>query len=124
MSLKEKTEAIKMKAKEVKGKIVDGTKKVGKAVVKVAETNPGAVVTLAFSVGGAIIGMITGAANAESRKYEMCKVEDEVTGLDYLTSHPLTNSEILELSDRMVDGQTTGEALENMGVLRNEKKRR
>lgn len=120
MSLKEKTDAMKEKAKEVKGKIVNGAKAVGNGFVKVAESNPGAIITLGFSIGGAIIGVISGTANAESRKYEMCKVEDEVTGLNYMTKHPLTNSEILELSERMVDGQTTGEALDNMGVLRNE----
>lgn len=53
-----------------------------------------------------------------------CEVPDEITGLNYRTSHPLTNAEILELSDRMVDGETTGEALNNMGVLKTEKKKK
>ena len=52
------------------------------------------------------------------------EVPDEITGLNYRTSHPLSNAEILELSDRMVDGETTGEALNNMGVLKQDKKKK
>lgn len=51
-------------------------------------------------------------------------VEDEVTGEKLKVTHRLTNDEILELEDRMVDGQLKGRALNDMGVLKKERKRR
>lgn len=124
MEIKEKTKKIKEKAKDIKENVVSKAKKVGKVIVEVTETNPSLIITIGMGIGSAVIGILTGAASAQTDKYEHSKVEDDVTGLNYLAKHPLTNREILELSERKVDGETTGEALENMGLLRNEKKRR
>lgn len=88
--------------------------------------NPKYLFTIAAQAAGAV-GLILKAADilgSNGGGRNKCDVPDEVTGLNYRTSHPLTNAEIMELSDRMVDGETTGEALMNMGVLKEEKKRK
>ena len=74
-------------------------------------------------VGGAVgMGLtIIGLCGGFSRKDDNCKVPDEVTGLNYTTDHPLTNSEIIELSDRIICGESKGEALQNMGVLKDQR---
>lgn len=96
--------------------------KVGPAVHKVAE-NLGWIIPaagLTISGLGAISGLFSG-----TKKLEKCLVEDNYTGEDLLVKHPLTNSDILEMSDRMKeDGVTKAEALYDMGLLRNEKRRK
>lgn len=53
------------------------------------------------------------------------RIKDDVTGLDYIASHRPTNDEILELSNRMTyQGQSKGEALNEMGLLKDEKRRK
>lgn len=69
-------------------------------------------------------GIIKGLTGSSGRKLDRCKVQDPITGEYFLADHPLTNSEIRELGDRMSSGEDKGEALENMGLLRNEKKRK
>lgn len=54
---------------------------------------------------------------------EDCLVTDDITGCDYLVDHPLTNEEILYFGERISNGESRGEALQNMGVLVEEKKR-
>lgn len=124
MNFKEIKEKAKEKVEKAKEKTAEGLKKVGEATVKVITSRPAMAFSAFVAVGGTMVGILSGAGQLGKDSYEHSKVTDEVTGLDYLAKHPLTNSEILELSDRMVDGETTGEALNNMGLLRNEKKRR
>ena len=73
-------------------------------------------------VGGAmtIIGLISKFGNGGHN----CEVPDEITGLNFRTSRPLTNTEIMELSDRLMAGESKGEALSNMGVLKEPKKKK
>lgn len=118
-------ENIKAKAKNlkdsVKEKVVNAKEKVGKFFEEHEEVTSG-LISLGFTVlpgvivaiGGAIAGKDPGA----------CLVEDDVTGLDFKTKHPMTNKEILELGDRMIDGQSKGDALNEMGLLKKERKRR
>ena len=85
----------------------------------------GIITNMLLALGKMLIGILSGAVNMESSKNKQCLVEDDVTGCKYLTKHPLTNNEILELESRMINGgETHGEALKNMGVLRKERKRR
>lgn len=124
MNMKEKVEEVKVKANEAKEKIVDGAKKVGKACDEYFTEHPGVLFKVATIGGGVLLGVLSGAVDMNSPKNTKCQVEDDVTGCKYLTKHPLTNSEILELSGRMKDGETHGEALNDMGLLRKEKRRR
>lgn len=124
MDVKEKVEKVKAKAKEVKEKVKEKAKPVGEAFSKVCEEKPDLIIKVAMVIGGTLVGVLSGAVDTSSSRNEKCLVEDKVTGCEYLTKHPLTNSEILELSNRMSDGETHGEALNNMGLLRKDKKRR
>jgi len=68
---------------------------------------------------------IIGSALSGDKKREACLVEDDFTGEDLMVKHPLTNSDILEMSDRMkTDGVTKAEALDDMGLLKNERRRK
>ena len=124
MSMKEKTEKVKEKAVEVKEKAKEKAKTVGEVLNKAFEEHPGLFFKVATIGGGLLVGIVSGAVEMDSQRNKKCQVVDDVTGQKYLTTHPLTNKEILELSDRMVNGQTHGEGLKEMGLLRNERKRR
>ena len=123
MDVKEKVEKVKAKAKETKEKAKEKVKPIGEKVSKLCKEEPWFVLQMALTVGSALIKVGLGAVDNRAT-LDKCLVEDDVTGCNYLTTHPLTNSEILELSNRMSDGETHGEALNNMGLLRKEKKRK
>ena len=95
-------------------------KAIGKAIVN----NPTVLIPFISGFGSILFGGARMISNRKQSEYQKCLVRDDVTELNYRTTHPLSNSEILELSERRVDGETTGEALNNMGVLRSEKKRK
>jgi hypothetical protein len=61
---------------------------------------------------------------AGANQNDRCLSEDDVTGEEFMLKHPLRNDEILELGSRMVDGETKGEALNDMGLLRKERRRK
>ena len=128
MEIKEKVEqtkeTVKQKAEEVKEKAKEVAAEVGKATNEAFNKSPDLFFKIAMIGGGILVGALSGAVDTSANRNKKCLVKDDVTGLEYLTKHPLTNKEIVELSDRMVDGETHGEALNNMGLLRNERKRR
>lgn len=99
-------------------------KEKGNEVLTFFTKNPMMMMPILSGVGMLIGGVVKIASSNGNDRYESCLVEDDVTGEELLTKHPLTNSEILELGDRMIDGQTKGAALEDMGLLRNERRRR
>lgn len=114
------TETIKVKLGELKFKVREGAEKLGDYL----EEHSSMVYTI-VSVGGAVIaGTIAGISQVGSTNRESCNVEDDVTGLNYRTKRPLTNQQILELSDRMIDGESMGGALDEMGVLKKERRRK
>lgn len=99
-------------------------KEVGKAVGEVLSKNPMMIIPVISGIFG-IVGKIVSIAAGNGRCWnEHYLSEDEISGESYRLKHPMTNSEILELSDRMVDGETKGEALDNMGLLKKERRRR
>ena len=73
-----------------------------------------------ITIGRGVAGMVSEAGRCD----ENCLVTDDVTGLKYLTTHPLTNGEIMELSELKRSGIATGDALDDMKVLKNERKRK
>ena len=80
-----------------------------------------------FQLGSGLVGCamtIIGLVSRFGGGGHDCEVPDEITGLNYRTSHPLTNQEIMELSDRLNAGESKGEALSNMGVLKEPKKKK
>lgn len=120
----EEKENIFEKAKKKFGEFKAKAKEFGGKVVDKALEHPEITLPFIVGLGSMAIGGAKAIANAGEKQLERCMVEDDVTGLKYLTDHPLNNDEILELSEKMVDGQTKGEALNDMGVLKKEKKRK
>ena len=116
MTLKEK---IKVKLGEAKFKAKEAGEKLGDYL----EEHSSTVYTI-VSVGGAVIaGTIAGIAQIGNGHRESCEVEDDITGLKYRVKRPLTNQQIMELGDHMIDGESMGSALDDMGVLKKEWRR-
>lgn len=86
--------------------------------------NPMLSVTLLTSLIGTVGGTIRVVSNKRAMEYKQCMVKDDVTGERFFVKHPLTNDEVLELGSRIIDGEWKGNALEEMDLLRNERKRK
>lgn len=121
MAIKEKFQTVKEKGKNLYKKGKEWTKeKVVDPSVKFITENPWLIMPLASATA-----MVIGAASAADKAATTrCLSRDKVTGEKFLLQHPITNNEILELGDRMEGGQSKGEALSDMGLLRKEKKRK
>ena len=114
-STKKEKKSFFSRAKEV------STDLMAKLIVYLSE-NPGAIVPF-LGIIGEIVGAGATIYAANTKRNKMCLSKDEISGEFYQLKHSLTNDEILELSSRMVDGDTKGEALETMGLLKNVKKK-
>lgn len=118
--IKKAKEQIGESFRKVKGKIGE---KVDKSLCFLAE-HPEVTIPLLSSVGMLIGGGVRIISNAGNRNLDHCRVQDDITDEEFLTEHPLTNDEILELGRRMNLGEPKGVALQEMGLLRNERKRK
>lgn len=113
-------EKVKPKVDNVKEK----AKKGGKIVYETMTKNPmlaGMVISSVLSTAGTIVSVI---ARNHDEEEDRCTTYDPYAGMDLTTKHELTNGEILEMTQRMKNGDTKVEALNDMGLLREEKKRK
>jgi hypothetical protein len=125
MSEEIKNEAVNPEKKTLKEKISEKAnvaKEAAGNVVHFVAENAGAIVPIIF--GGASLVMGIARMFSGQDKMEARYSSDDFTGERYLLNHPLANGEILELSEKMEGGMTKGEALKEMGVLSDEKKRK
>lgn len=106
--------------KRAKKKVAD----VRNRIIDVALENPQISLTILSGFGMLVAGGAKALLGSGSNKLDKCRVQDDVTEEYFVTTHPLTNDEILELGERMIDGESKGKALKDMGVLREEKKRK
>lgn len=113
-------EKFKPKAKEVKDKVVEG----GKVVYETLTKNPMLAVMLISSIGSTVTTIVNTASKNREEEEDRCTTYDAYAGMDITTKHELTNSEILEMTERMKNGEKKVEALNSMGLLREEKKRK
>ena len=114
------TDRIRVKIGEIKFKVKESAEKFGDYLAEHQN-----MVYTVVSVGGAVLaGTIAGVAQIGNANKASCMVEDDVTGLEFRVKKPLTNDQIRELGDRMIDGAPMGDALDEMGVLKHERKRR
>lgn len=73
-----------------------------------------------FSVLSGLMSILSG-----NKQREACLVEDDYTGEEVYAKHPLTNDEILAMTQEMrANGSTKAEALNDLGLLRKERKRK
>ena len=99
---------------KVKGKL----KNAKNSVLEFMTENPQVIMPLFTCLGAVAAALFHIATNAGEKRLEACRIEDDVTGEKLLAKHPLTNTEILELGSRMIDGEPKAEALQDMGLLR------
>lgn len=103
-----------------KPKLTDRLRRIGDSFLLYLAENPGAIIPFASIIFGGANLLI----NCRRKRNDDCLVKDTITNENYLLKHPLSNSEILELSERMNSGETKGEALSSMELLREEKRRK
>ena len=105
---------------------IEEWKKFKKKASEYFEEHPEAFGTV---VGGIITIILGGAgiiARQASKSDENCRIEDEYIGSYWVTDHPLTNRELMEVNNRMLEMQyeNLGQALYECGYLKDEKKRK
>lgn len=106
---------------KVKPKVKSGYEKVketGKIVIDTLSENPMLAVmavTSVLSTAGTIINSVS--RNREDDE-ERCTTHDSYAEADLVTTHELTNTDILEMTERMKSGLTKAEALNDMGLLK------
>lgn len=116
----EKIEKLKMKVEEAKEKV----KEKAKTGVKFLAENSWIVLPALSGLGTLVLGAASMSQDRKKKYSQACLVEDDITGLNFKTKHPLTNGQIMELGERMNVGQSKGEALNEMELLKKEKKRK
>ena len=117
--LKEPEKDIRVRIKRKWEKAKEKAKDFGQFV----KENP-QVVPMILSGFGMLVGGGVRLIAGSGKNNESCMIKDDVTGCEFKTKHPLTNDEILELGDRMIDGEWKGQALQEMGVLKKERRRK
>ena len=115
---------IKEKIKEKYNSAKETLAIIKEETLKYLGEHPEVVIPIITSGIGVFVGLSTLAKSNEKDMIGACQVEDDITGLNFLTEHPMTNAEIIELGDRMMDGQSKGQALNEMGLLRDERTRK
>ena len=120
----EVVETIKTKLSAAKEKVKEKTDEGKEKVLKFVDDHPEVIIPVISGLGMLTAGIFSGIMKSGSKRIEHCRVQDDVTDEYFLAAHPLTNDEILELGDRMIDGQRKGDALEEMGLLKKEKRRK
>lgn len=107
-------ERVTCKFKEIKVKIENCVENFGRFLMD----NPQMIAPIASAAGMLVLGGARIAAHNGEKRLDQCRIEDDVTGAEFITKHPLNNDEILELGSRMIDGQWKGDALNEMDLLR------
>lgn len=63
-------------------------------------------------------GLVHWVQSADEKQIDRCRIQDDVSGEYLIAKHPLKNEDVLELSERMSNGQRKSEALKEMNLLR------
>lgn len=119
----------KVKPKFDKGveKVKAGGKKVVETIKIVGETfvkNPMLAVMALTTIGSTVTTVMNTISRNKEEEEDRCTTYDSYAGMDVTTTHELSNQEILEMTERMKAGQKKVEALNDMGLLREDKKRK
>ena len=101
-------------------KVVETTKIVGETFVK----NPMLAVMALSTIGSTVTTVLNTVSRNKEEEEDRCTTYDSYAGMDITTTHELSNQEILEMTERMKAGQKKVEALNDMGLLRDDKKRK
>lgn len=101
-------------------KVVETTKIVGETFVK----NPMLAVMALSTIGSTVTTVLNTVSRNKEEEEDRCTTYDSYAGMDITTTHELSNQEILEMTERMKAGQKKVEALNDMGLLREDKKRK
>ena len=101
-------------------KVVETTKIVGETFVK----NPMLAVMALTTIGSTVTTVMNTISRNKEEEEDRCTTYDSYAGMDITTTHELSNQEILEMTERMKAGQKKVEALNDMGLLREDKKRK
>ena len=101
----------KLTFKNLKKELSEDPEKAGSFVMAVG--------SIAVGLGGLIFSLAR-------KDDESCRIHDDFVGSYYVTDHPLNNRELLEVNRKLMDENinSIGEALDELGYLKDEKKRK
>lgn len=119
-------EKVVPKMKETAEKVKETANKAkaaGKIVVDTFKENPTLAVMAIASVKDIISIVVATTERSREENQARLQTHDAYSDCDLTTKHELTNAEILEMTERMKTGQTKAEALNDMGLLKKERRR-
>lgn len=99
-------------------KVKTGAKAVGDAAMEVLSENPILLIPVISAVTAVLGGGIKKLQEHNEDRIEACKVPNNLTGVDYQLKRPMTNEQNMEYESRLINGQTPGDALDEMGLLK------
>lgn len=117
-------EEIKAKVQEKGEQAKKWGEKKKNEVTETVKKYPFIVKPILIATGTILVGIFKTVNSIQEGKTNKCKVESDISGLDYIVKHPMTNQEILELDQKMADGERKGEALDDMELLKKERRRK
>ena len=118
--MKPKVDAGVEKVKAGGKKVVETTKIVGETFAK----NPMLAVMAISTIGSTVTTIMNTVSRNKEEEEDRCTTYDAYAGMEITTTHELSNQEILEMTERMKAGQKKVEALNDMGLLKEDKKRK
>lgn len=96
-----------------------------KNLKKEMSENPETAGSLIVAAGSILVGGIGLAASLLKKNDEVNRINDDFVGSYWDLDIDLTNQRLLEMNQKMIDeGISKGEALDQLGWLKNEKKRK
>lgn len=103
---------------------LEKVKGTGKIVLDTFKESPMLAVMFFTTVAKTAYTIVNVVAQNREQEQERCTTHDSYAEADLVTTHELTNGDILEMTERMKqNGQTKVEALNDMGLLKREKRR-
>lgn len=125
MSQEENKNETSEELEETKEKtFVEKMKGTGKVVLDTFKESPMLAVMFVTSVAKTAFTIVNIISQNREEEQERCTTHDSYADADLVTTHELTNGDILEMTERMKhNGQTKVEALNDMGLLKREKRR-
>ena len=112
-------------AEKVKPKIESGVKKTKEVcgiVVDTVKENPMLPLMIIQTITPIIVEGIHSSTVRQTKQDDRLMTHDAFTDTELTTTHELTNEEILEVTERMKNGQKKAEALDEMGLLEKSKR--
>ena len=99
-------------------KVKEQAKIIGEAAMGVIAENPILLIPIITSATAILGGGIKKIQDGGKERAEACRIPNNLTGVDWELKRPMTNEQNMEYENRLINGQTPGDALDEMGLLK------